>query len=117
MRNKIIAGIGVTIILIMFSSSFQFSNEQNTLEHKTTNRYTEVISPKPHQGDSNLYTYSVKVCAVSDSSDIADILIQSDIDEEKLGINKIIQKEECTTFGSMMKAKMTETFSTKIKEN
>jgi len=117
MRNKIIAGVGLTIVLIIFTTSFQISNEQKTLEPKTINKYTEIVSLKPHPGDSNLYTYSVKVCAASDDLDIVEIILQSDIDEQKLGVYKTIQKGDCSTFGSVMKAEKTETFSIKIIEN
>ena len=60
---------------------------------------------KPLKGHTNYWMYSIETCATDHAMRVSIVTLKSDMDEVNLGVNKIIPKGECRTYGAVMKAK------------
>ena len=58
-----------------------------------------------YKGKKEYYTYFVKVCAKDRPLAIAEVVLKSDTETFHTGNKSIIPKGQCTTYGSVMKAK------------
>ncbi len=60
---------------------------------------------KPLRNHANYWMYSIETCATDHVMRVSVMTLKSDMDEVNLGVNKIIPKGECRTYGAVMKAK------------
>lgn len=68
-----------------------------------------------HKGENN-WVYRVQVCADENPIRVTQMILKSDIDQKKLGVNKIIPKGECKSYGAIMKAKDPNTLGAEMVE-
>ena len=72
---------------------------------------------KPLKGHANYWLYSIETCATDHAMRVSLVILKSDIDEKKLGVNKIIPKGECRSYGAVMKAKDPNTLGASLLES
>lgn len=71
---------------------------------------------KPLKGHADYWVYSVETCATDHAMRVSLVILKSDIDEKRLGVNKIIPMGECRSYGAVMKAKDPNTLGASLLE-
>ncbi|MDH3618074.1 MAG: hypothetical protein OES14_05835 [Nitrosopumilus sp.] len=115
MNKKIIGGIASVIFLSVIFLSVQSTDGEPKIELIVLNdENIEILRLEPYRLLSNHWTYIVNVCATINNLDISEVILKSDIDEQVLGVNKTIEKGNCSSFGSIMKGIDKESFSAEL---
>lgn len=65
----------------------------------------EKVTVEPYKGRPGLWVYIVKACAGVYPLSVAGVILKSDVEQQTMGVNKTIQKGECSHYGAVMKAK------------
>ena len=71
---------------------------------------------KPYAGKSNLWVYTVEICATDRNLSISTVTLKSDIDEKHSSGFKTIKRGDCTVAGAVMKAKDSSTLGATMLE-
>lgn len=106
MKKQLIGLILAILVLTIIFSSFQSTGAVSYYGHDgSVSENLQKIVVKPYPGKKDLWVYVVKACAKTHHLGVAGIILKSDIDTVKLGVNKIIVKGNCSSYGAIMKAK------------
>ena len=117
MKKQLIGAITSILVLTIVFSSLQSTDAQSYYGHDgSVGKNLEKIVVKPYPGKKDLWTYIVKVCAPTHNIAIAEVILKSDIDQQILGVNKVIMKGKCSGFGAVMKAKDGKTLGAELLE-
>ena len=106
MKKQVTGSLTAILVLTLIFSSIQNTEAISYYGHDgSVSEYLEKTLVKPHATKKDTWSYTVKACATSHNLAIAGIILKSDIDRKELGVNKVIKKGDCSTFGAVMKAK------------
>jgi len=83
-------------------------------EKQADSNYVKEKIVKPYTGKSGWWIYIIKVCASDHSLGIAEVILSSDMETRYLGVGKSIAKNDCSTYGAVMKAKNGSTLGYKM---
>ena len=105
MNHKLMSIIVSTLVSSLLLSSYQPGTAAPYYNHDgSVDEGLEKILIKKLQRDENNYWYRVQVCAENNPIKITQMVFKSDIDKVAQGINKIVPKGECKSYGATMKA-------------
>jgi len=117
MKKQFVGALSSVLVLTIIVGTFPNSEAQYYYGHDgSVDEYLEKIQVKPYQNKKDYWVYIVKACATDHHLAIAGVILKSDIDEKKLGVNKIIPKGKCSNYGAVMKAKDGKTLGAELIE-
>lgn len=106
MKKQIMGSISSTLVLTIIFSSIQSTEAVPYYGHDgSISENLEKIVVKPYATKKDYWTYMVKACATTHNMGVAGIILKSDMDQQVLGVNKVIMKGKCSIYGAVMKAK------------
>jgi len=70
----------------------------------SVSKYLTKMVVKQYKPGSPYWSYIVKACATDYPLAVAAVELKSDVEKVSLGVNKIIQKGQCSYYGAVMKA-------------
>ena len=106
MKKQLIGGFASILVLTIVISSVQPTHAVSYYEpNSSVSKYLEKVVVKPYSAKKDTWSYIVKACATTHNLAIAGVILKSDIDQQVLGVNKIIKKGNCSQYGAVMKAK------------
>lgn len=101
-------------IFVIMAATLAHTVSAVTYEKQENFKYVKEKIVKPYPGKSGWWVYHLHVCASDYSLGIAEVVLSSDTETIYQGVNKAIQKGECSTYGAVMKAKNGNTLGYKI---
>jgi len=101
------------MVLVVMAGTFVHIDAA-TYEKQADSKYVKEKIVKPYPGKSGWWIYIIKVCASDHSLGIAEVILSSDMGTQYLGVGKSIAKNDCSTYGAVMKAKNGSTLGYKI---
>ena len=101
------------MVLVVMAGTFVHIDAA-TYEKQADSKYVKEKIVKPYPGKSGWWIYIIKVCASDHSLGIAEVILSSDMGTQYLGVGKSIAKNDCSTYGAVMKAKSGSTLGYKI---
>lgn len=109
-----IKSVGILlIVLVALAGTFAHTNAA-PYEKQAESKYVKEKIIKPYLGKSGWWIYMIKVCADGHSLGIAEVMLSSDMETQYLGVGKSIAKNDCSTYGAVMKAKNSSTLGYKM---
>ena len=105
MNRKLMYVIASTLVSSLLFSAYQPSAATPYYNHdgSVDEGLEKILVKKLQRGDNN-YWYRVQVCAENYPIKITQMVFKSDIDKVTQGINKMVPKGECKSYGATMKA-------------
>lgn len=102
------------IVLIIMAGTFVHITNAAPYGKQEDSEYVKERIVKPYTGKSGWWIYMIKVCADKHNLGIAEVVFSSDMETRYLGVKKSIAKNDCSTYGAVMKAKNGETMGYKL---
>lgn len=106
--------LGILLMALLVMSGTFAHTDAAPYEKQVDSKYVKEKIVKPYQGKSGWWIYILKVCADTHNLGITEVILSSDMETKYLGVNKIIPKNDCSTYGAVMKAKNGNTLGYKI---
>ena len=98
-------GILLMSLLVMAGTFVHTDAAPAPYEKQADSKYVKEKIVKPYPGKSGWWIYILKVCADTHNLGITEVMLSSDMETKYLGVNKSIPKNDCSTYGAVMKAK------------
>jgi len=106
--------LGILIIaLVVVAGTFAHITDAAPYEKQSDSKFVKKLV-KPYPGKSGWWIYILTVCADDYNLGITEVVLSSDIETRYLGVNKVIGKDHCSSYGAVMKAKDGNTLGYKI---
>lgn len=102
------------VTLVVMAGTLVHITDAAPYEKQTDFKYVKEKIVKPYPGKSGWWTYILRVCADDYNLGITEVVLSSDIETQYLGVNKVIGKDHCSSYGAVMKAKDGNTLGYKI---
>jgi len=118
MKPTIIKKLGILAVGILITSLASANFQQgNAIEYHdgSLDEYMTKVKVEPMRG--NLWSYIVKVCPDDENIRVAEVILKSDIEEIRLGVNKVVGQGKCGYYGAVMKAKDGSTLGAELIED
>jgi len=103
--------------IMIMSGTFVHFTHAAIYEKQVNFKYVKEKIVKPYPGKNGWWIYHLWICAEDYSIGITEIILSSDTETQYLGVNKIIPKDKCSSYGAVMKAKNGDTLGYKITTN
>jgi len=117
MKPTIIKKLGILAAGILITSLASANFQQgNAVEYHdgSLDEYMTKVKVEPMRG--NLWSYLVKVCP-DENIRVAEVILKSDMEEIRLGVNKVVGQGKCGYYGAVMKAKDGSTLGAELIED
>ena len=85
-------------------ANFQQSNAIQNYDG-SVDEYLTKVKVEPMRGKKDLWVYIIKACAEDQNVRVVEVILKSDTEEIRLGVNKSISPGKCSYYGAVMKAK------------
>ncbi|MFB5612916.1 MAG: hypothetical protein ACE5RL_06400 [Nitrosarchaeum sp.] len=106
MKKQFMGALAAILVLTIVFSSVQHTNAVPYSGYDgSISKHLEKVTVKQYPGKSDYWVYIVKACATSYPLAVTEVILKSDMERQNLGVNKVIQKGECSHYGVVMKAK------------
>ena len=113
-KTTIVASLAIASLLF---AVYQPGNAVTYYGHDgSVDEYMTKKTVKPYAGKSNLWVYTVEICATDRNLSISTVTLKSDIDEKHSSGFKTIKRGDCTVAGAVMKAKDSSTLGATMLE-
>jgi len=106
--------LGVLLMVLVVMAGTFVHIDAATYEKQADSKYVKEKIVKPYSGKNGWWSYIIIVCADDHNIGIAEVILSSDSETRYLGVNKSIAKNDCSTYGAVMKAKNGSTLGYKI---
>jgi len=120
MKPTIIKKLGILAVGILITSLASANFQQgNAIEYHdgSLDEYMTKVKVEPMKGKRDLWSYIVKVCPDDENIRVAEVILKSDIEEIRLGVNKVVGQGKCGYYGAVMKAKDGSTLGAELIED
>ncbi len=115
MKTKLLGFAASILGITMIFSSATSTDAVSYYGHDgSVSEYLEKVIVEPYSNKKDHWVYIVKACAATHNIGVAGIILKSDIDSEKFGVNKSIPKGKCAHYGTVMKAKDGQTLGAEL---
>ena len=117
MKARISITALLTVATLLFSAyqpgaAAQYYNHDGSVDDDLIKK-----TVKPLKGHKDYWVYSVEACATDHTMKVSVVTLKSDMDKKELGVNKVIPKGDCQTYGAVMKAKDPNTLGASMLES
>jgi len=106
--NKIIIFVALSVLvgsLILAPLHSEAAPAPYVGHDGSVDKYLTKLVVKQYKPGSQYWSYIVRACATDYPLAVAMVDLKSDVEQVSLGVNKVIQKGDCSYYGAVMKAK------------
>lgn len=106
--------VSLLVVLVITAGTWLHATDAATYEKQADFKYVKEKIVKPYPGKSGWWVYLLRVCAYDYPLGITEVVLSSDTETLYQGVNKVIPKGKCSSYGAVMKAKNGDTLGYKI---